>query len=332
MATLDDDVHLSFRTQEGVRGPIEEFCAAHQDIASFHLLGESEEGRPLYGVVLGEGPKTVSLIAGCHSDEPVGPETLRTIILEGLHRDGYRFVIVPHTNPDGEARNQAWIESWPDPLAYVRHTFREAPGRDLEFGFPDMRVENRLVAEFLSAHAPFSLHMSLHGMAVAEGAMLLIGRHWAARTQKLRDGFVEAAREAGLGVHDHNRRGEKGFFYIEPGFVTAPESEAMRSHFLARGDPKTASHFHQSSMEFVRSLGGDPLCLVTELPLFVVPNKSPRPGVPTAYLALMERLPALAMKVRMGESVHEKLDIRPLDLDKAVRLQLRALDLGLEAI
>ena len=158
--------------------------------------------------------------------------------------------------------------------------------------------------------------------------MLLIGRHWAGRTQELRDGFVEAAREAGLGMHDHNRRGEKGFFYIEPGFVTAPESEAMRSHFLARGDPKTASHFHQSSMEFVRSLGGDPLCLVTELPLFVVPNPSPRPGVPNAYLALMERLPAIAMKVRMGEPVDEDLAVRPLDLKTAVNLQLRAIDLG----
>jgi hypothetical protein len=106
----------------------------------------------------------------------------------------------------------------------------------------------------------------------------------------------------------------------------------MRSHFLARGDSKTASRFHQSSMEFVRSLGGDPLCLVTELPLFVVPNESPQPGVPTAYLALMERLPAIAMKVRTGEPVDEVLDIRPLDPEVAVGLQLRALELGLEAV
>ncbi len=106
----------------------------------------------------------------------------------------------------------------------------------------------------------------------------------------------------------------------------------MREHFEQQDDPETAAKFHQSSMEFVRSLGGDPLCLVTELPLFVVPNPSPRPGVPTAYLALMELRPALAIKARTGEPIGEKLDIRPLDLKAAVGLQLRALELGLEAV
>ena len=233
---------------------------------------------------------------------------------------------MPHLNPDGEARNRAWTAQWPDAVAYLNLAFREKPGRDLEFGYPDMRVENRLVADLLPWHAPFALHMSLHGMAVAEGAMLLVERHWIDRTPGLRAAFVAAALGEGLAMHDHDRQGEKGFTYIEAGFWTTPEGAAMRRHFEARGDKETAALFHQSSMEFVRSLGGDPLCLVTELPLFVLKNDAPQPRVPTAYLAFMD-------KVRRGEPVGAELEqLRPLDLRTAVRLQRKALELGLEAV
>ncbi|NIV16419.1 MAG: peptidase M14, partial [Aliifodinibius sp.] len=156
---------LTFRTSEEVYPQIIDACKKNPDIASYYELGESEEGRPILGIVLGNGLKTVSLIAGAHSDEPVGPETLRTFIIRGLEQKdiladlfkNYRFVIVPHINPDGEARNQAWINKWPDLSAYLQHAFRELPGRDLEFGFPDMRIENRLVSQFLERFSPFSL-------------------------------------------------------------------------------------------------------------------------------------------------------------------------------
>ncbi len=314
-------------------------CAARADFATYYELGESEDGRPIAGVVLGHGPQTASLIAGNHADEPVGPETLRTFILEGIRApdeaglndlfERFRFVIVPHTNPDGEARNRPWIEAWPDVPAYLRHRVREKPGRDLEFGFPDLRRENRLVADFLRAHGPFALHMSLHGMGFSEGAQLLIDRHWTFRTQPLRDAFAEAADAAGLSMHDHTRKGEKGFFSFEPGFPTTPEGAAMRTFFHAQSDEATAVCFRDSSMEFVRALGGDPLCLVTELPLFVVEADAPSPpGVPEAYLALK------AARAR-GESVdalQEHFGLRPLPLCTAMRLQLQALALGLEAV
>ena len=340
LADLVRDEVAAFRDQEAVRAPIRALCLAHADIASFEALGESEEGRSLYGVVLGTGPQTVSLIAGAHADEPVGPETLRTFILEGLRRRddfaalwaAFRFVIVPHINPDGEAHNRPWITRWPDLAAYLRHVDRELPGRDLEFGFPAMRVENRLVAGYLRRYAPFGLHMSLHGMAFSEGAMLLVERHWAGRTQALRDGFCRAAYAAGLMLHDHNRKGEKGFFYIEPGFTTTPEGAAMRAHFTALGDADTAALFHDSSMEFVRSLGGDPLCLVTEMPLFVVARHEPHEaGYPAAYLAFKDRLPDLRLRAARREDLMPS-GVYALDLAVAMRLQLRALTLGLEAV
>ena len=208
LTALADHAPSSFQTQADVQEPIRAACEANADIASFRDLGESEGGRPLFGVVLGTGPKAVSLIAGNHADEPVGPETLRLFILKGLRQRGrlealfeaFRFVIVPHTNPDGEARNQAWIEQWPDVQAYVREVKREAPGRDLEFGFPEMRAENRAVSDFLREHAPFALHMSLHGMAFSEGALLLINRPWAFRTERLQAGLRRGCARGGAAL------------------------------------------------------------------------------------------------------------------------------------
>lgn len=332
----------AFRTHDAVTDRLRT-AAEHAEHATRHELGASEEGRPLVGVVMGHGPQTVSLIAGNHADEPVGPETLRTLILEGLARadDGadwfeqFTFVIVPHTNPDGEARNRTWIEQWPDLEAYLRHVDREPPGRDLEFGFPAMRPENEHVSAFLREHAPFDLHVSLHGMAVSEGAMLLINRPWTFRTQALRDQFRAAAAGEGLRMHDHNRKGEKGFFYIEPGFTTTPRGEAMRIFFRARGDEAMAERFHDSSMEFVMGLGGDPLCLVTELPLFVVESEHLTPDVPEEYLALKARLPEAKRRLAQGDAIDDLLapfDLRPLSLSAAMRLQFSAIEHGLNTV
>ncbi len=335
---------VTFRTHEEVRPLIEESCRQHGDLAVYHEIGTSEEDRPLYAVEMGEGPETVSLLAGAHSDEPVGPETLRRFVLEGLeHADQlselweqYTFLVVPHINPDGEAENREWITEWPDPGAYLQHRCRELPGRDLEFGYPSMRVENEAVSSFLRGYAPFTLHMSLHGMGLSEGGLLLIERHWIDRTERLREAFRGMVDEHGLGLHDHDRGGEKGFIYIAPGFTTTPEGTAMREHFLEEGEDEMASKFHQSSMEFVRSLGGDPLCLVTEFPLYVIEHRSPEagPGHPAAYLELKDRLAGLTSKVRRGESIApvlEEYGVRPLQLEEAMTLQLKTIEHGLAA-
>lgn len=339
------DNRISFRACDEVRSPIREACEQNRDLAVHLQPGNSEEGRPVDAVILGSGEKHISLIAGAHSDEPVGPETLRTFILQGLAQreqfgelwKKYRFFIIPHINPDGEARNREWIRQWPDTGAYLRHVFREPPGRDLEFGFPEMRVENRFVSDFLKEHAPFALHLSLHGMGFSEGAMLLIERHWINRTEALQSRFAEYARKAGLRLHDHDRRGEKGFRYIAPGFTTTPEGRAMQAYFRSLSDEETANKFHLSSMEFVRTLGGDPLCLVTELPLFVIEKQvnPPLPGVPQAYLEFLEKMPKMKAKSLAGKPVDDLLkefQIRPLALCTAVRFQLFVIRLGLELV
>jgi len=315
----------------------------------YQPLGLSEEGRPLYAVEFGEGPLRVSLLAGAHSDEPVGPETLRLFINTLMAESGqksikklketFTFHIIPHINPDGEAVNWQWIRKWPDMDSYLQHAFREQPGRDLEFGYPNMRVENRLVSSYLRSQGTFDLHMSLHGMAFSEGLMLLIERHWIDQTESLRNHFKALADQNGLPLHDHDRGGEKGFKYIAPGFSTTPEGRAMRQHFENKGDTETAQKFHLSSMEYVRSLGGSPLCLVTELPLFLVafkeePEKT-EPDQPEAYLSLKEKIPLLRKRRSQGESFDDLLapyKFTSLPLSTALSIQFRTIEAALELI
>jgi hypothetical protein len=260
------------------------------------VLGQSREGRPIHGYRFGparvDGPR-VSLLAGCHADEPVGPRLLRHLVayLAALESADplvaeLEWWIVPHINPDGEVRNTSWqtagAESY-DFAPYLGAVVRELPGDDIEFGFPrdardpGSRPENRCVYDWWSTAAgPFSLHVSLHGMSIAAGPWFLLDRAWVSRCRTLIARCRDRTHALGYGLHDVERQGEKGFDRIERGFCTRPDSGAMQAFFEERGDLETARLFRPSSMETVRSLsgahGGDTLTLVSEMPLFLTPG------------------------------------------------------------
>ena len=148
---------------------------AGRESARGQAIGHSRLGRPIEGFVLGHGPTRITLIGGCHADEPVGPAMLKKLVtyLESLPTNdplvaGSRWRIIPHVNPDGAVVNAAWSgltqpvtdhQGLPDEaydlVTYVQEVVRELPGDDIEFGFPrddtdlEARPENRAVAAFL---------------------------------------------------------------------------------------------------------------------------------------------------------------------------------------
>ncbi len=347
-----------FRTSTDVFDALRAACDASPHLATCETIGHSEEGRPIAGVTLGMGPQVVTLMAGAHADEPVGPETLRLLVLDGLAMQGWgapdgglealfervTFRIVPHVNPDAEARNAPWISQFDADrsieslVAYLRHRLREAPGRDVEFAFPDARPETAAVARFLFSAGPPALHASLHGMGFSEGALLLIDRdHLAApATEALRDGFRQAAARAGLRLHDHDRGGDKGFRYGGPGFTSTPLGAAMRAHFLALDDPGTAARFGLSSMETAALAAPGVLSVVTELPLFVLDAEAEHvTGVPALLNRWTALQPDVAEALARGDDLGPlvaPLGLRALDVPTAVGLHLETLDLALDAV
>lgn len=318
-------------------------------------IGCSREGRPLWGLELGRGERHVSLTAGAHADEPVGPATavaLARWLVESPDAAGWmrtlRFLICPQVNPDGTERNRGWFAHPPDARTYLRRAVREAPGDDIEFGYPRragafgeagdprlggalpaLRPENAAVAEFLSGHAPFVCHASLHGMGFSEGAWFLIGKEWAGRAAPLMDALAARVEAQGWGWHDIDRRGEKGFRRIRRGFSTTPDHVSMRDFFERAGEPATAALFHPCSMEYVASLGGDPLTLVSELPLFLlrVPHRwNDPPGEATPYLRFREGVQGALARDAAGapgalEELLREFQVEPAPLRAQVRLQ-----------
>ena len=331
-----DEELLSFRDDEALRAHLGGLEEAEVDV-----IGTSREGRDLYGVRFGAGERHVSVIAGCHADEPVGPMTaqalpaiLRREFPELLER--HVFHVVPQMNPDGAARNRPWFAHPPGLAAYLQHAVRELPGDDIEFGFGDgdaARPECRAAQDFLAPAAPFAAHFSLHGMAFAEGAWCLICPEWTDRAAKYMDDVTGLCARLEVPLHDVDRKGEKGFNRLREGFSTTPNSIAMKEFFMERNDAATAGRFMPTSMEWIRSSGGDPLCVVTELPLFLVGKRSPnleepikaelRDDLTKARALSADELPAALREIAA------KYAISPMPVETQVRLQVAMIVLGL---
>jgi hypothetical protein len=341
------------------RLPIEDILHAPPASGGGRVIGRSRGGREIAGLELGSGPLAVSLIAGCHADEPVGPRTLRWLAayLEGLSSDSlllraFTWRIVPHVNPDGEDRNRRWAER-SVPLAdhegapdsgydldrFLENVVRELPGDDVEFGFPaaetdrGARPENLAVADFLTPGGPYAVHGSLHGMALAPGPWFLLEEAWIARTAGLREALRRRVEEMGYVLFDPDRQGEKGFRRIDRGFTTRPDSKAMQGHFEQLGEPEVAARFRPSSMEFVRRLGGDPLTFVSEIPLFLVPLSATSGH--EAMAELQARRLELEAELRRHGSVGESVLARvvlAMPVRDQMRLQLSLLDEALRAV
>jgi hypothetical protein len=320
------------------------------------VLGRSRQGRAVRGFRFGTGARRISLLAGCHADEPVGPLMLRHFLayLSQLAPDDimltdYQWWIAPHINPDGEARNRRWyhdrVEVF-DLLAYLSYQIRELPGDDIEFGFPrnsedtQARPENRAVYEWWrTAAGHFALHVSLHGMGFAAGPWFLIEPAWRDRCDSLKQRCMSRVDELGYSLHDVEREGEKGFFRIQRGFCTRPDSNSMRAYFMKQGDRVTAELFRPSSMETIRALGGDPLTLVSEMPLFLTPGVGERIGPPDTAAAewktRIDRWRSMLTKDGTDDDLRREADeagLRPMPIRDQMELQLTFVFAGIDLV
>ena len=317
-------------------------------------IGRSRRGRPVFAYRIGRGPLRVSLIGGCHADEPVGPRFLGRLVrfLAGPSGSELRraatWSVIPDINPDGAERNAAWQTTGAvryDFVSYLRHRVRELPGDDIEFGFPhgeddlEARAENRAAWEFWRADAPYHLHVSMHGMSVAAGPYFLVERSWWPRLGEMARALTREVEGAGYTLHDVERHGEKGFHRLGRGFCSRPDSRAMRRHFLDLEDPGTAARFRPSSMEAVRSLGGDTLTLVTEMPLFITPGVGAELGPPDPVLMRWrERIAGWEARIRAAARVEaevrgeaERAGLRAMPVRDQMRFQWAFIRAGLAA-
>jgi len=313
----------------------------------YEFLGLSGESFEIYGYKFGHGQKKISLIAGCHADEPVGPMFLRKLVSFFSKQSAdfelfqkYSWWIVPQVNPDGEKRNADWqilVDDSYDILKYVKHVIRELPGDDIEFGFSrdkGVRPENLALMDWWQGS--FDLHCSMHGMAFAGGPWFLIDEDWKDRAESLISRCSELSKKLSYKLHDVERNGEKGFCRIGRGFCTRPNSNAMKQFFLDQNDSQTAALFRPSSMEYIRSLGGDPLTLVTEMPLFILSGVgdeiNPRDKIADHWKEKLADWKLLARTGELSSSEIQKSGIVAMPVKDQMRLQWEFICSGLELL
>jgi hypothetical protein len=328
-AAIIDPRHIAFRDTDA----LQHYGKSSHDVSQT-VIGASREGMPLFGWTFGDGPEHVSIVAGSHADEPTGPMTAQALPIllaqyfpELLAR--YRFFVVPQMNPDGAERNRAWFANPPNFSAYIAHAVRELPGDDIEFGFADeegARPENRAVVRWLSDKGPFAAHFSLHGMGWAEGAWFLLCAEWADRAGPLLDALTGMCAREEFPLHDIDRKGQKGFTRLREGVATTPTATAMRNFFVSQGDPSMAGLFRPSSMELAASLGGDPLCMVSEMPLFLLHGES---SLDDPILLRFRDDLAKARAEGTIETLRERYGITAVPLEMQMRYQLGMIALAL---
>ncbi len=308
--------------------------------AALHSLGESREGRPVQAIQIGEGACNVSILAGCHADEPIGPLTARQlphILREHFPEllQSYRFHIIPQINPDGAHANAPWFSQPLQFELYAEKVQREQPGDDIEYGFEqsdEARPECLAALAFLRENGPYCAHFSLHNMPATEGAWFLIDAAHQNETALLRERLRTYADTMQIALHDIDRKGEKGFTRIEAGFCSTPTATAMRDYFIQRNKPETAACFRASSMEFIQSLGGNPLCIVPELPLFLLTRPSSTledPVLPKFQQALKQARGSEEPTPAIQKLIQE-YGLIPLPLNLQVHMQLAVILLSLE--
>jgi len=126
------------------------------------VAGHSREGRPIEVRVLGDGERTVLILATIHGNEAAGTPLLLRLAEHLAARprmiDGRRVVLVPVANPDGYAngtrRNAAGVD--------VNRNFQTINSRSRT---PLSEPESRAIAALLEGYRPavvVSIHQPLH--------------------------------------------------------------------------------------------------------------------------------------------------------------------------
>ncbi len=290
-------------------------------------IGETAKKEALYAYTLGVPTlPSVSIVAGAHPDEPAGPLAALRLCQHYKHSallQRVRLVVIPQLDIDGVIAQADWLAPYDgqlDPIRFAKHRLRRLPGEDREFAWPGAAWGGRILPEcqaadtFFRSQGPVIAHLSLHGMAIAEGAWYLLDET-GLRDACLWSDLKQIAVAHHFALHESFRYGEKGFRRSGRGFCTIPNGAAMRRWSLETAQP-FARHFAFSSMEAAckRASGfSKPLCAVSEFPLIAVHKP-----IDAAWRDLFSALAFADEPQTAWQQYQERYDLRIVALENQV--------------
>ena len=120
----------------------DELAYIHPDDMVGKVIGKSREGRSIFAIEVGSGPRHVLAVASAHADEPTGTVTLVNVA-KHLAESGHvllkecTFHFIPQLNPDETLWNWPWMSKPFSYETYTRFNVRnEDPRDDVEHGIP----------------------------------------------------------------------------------------------------------------------------------------------------------------------------------------------------
>ena len=110
-------------------------------------------------------------------------------------------------------------------------------------------------------------------MGFSAGPWFLVEKEWNTlnRLEKLKVNLTRSVLDSGYKLHDMERLGEKGFWRLDKGFCSRPDSASMKQYFIDLGDQDMANKFQLSSMEYRRTTQVEDIyTAVSEMPLYTL--------------------------------------------------------------
>ena len=248
--------------------------ATEADGTKLEEIGVSSEGRPLYGITIGDSsaPYTVVIIAGCHASEIIGP-LAAVSMLHRLTQPSFprvKFGIVPVADPDSLSRNASELPSKPT----LRDLLRLNHCRDLEGYFTtDTYPECIAIRQWLQQFSCIDAYFSLHSAGlISPGLFFYIGQGANPHYIEQVINSLTTALPEDISLLSHDPTGLSKIV-ISPGFFELS---------IADGNLENQP-FPGSSLAFVYKYFQPQFMGVTELPLGVCP------GLKNADLSAIEQ-------------------------------------------
>ena len=179
MAMVPD--YQTFMTVDEMDESSRQLAAAYPDVVELFEAGRSRNGHPIYCLKIGNGSENAICYGTPHPNEPIGSmllEAFSRILAENAEvREAldYTWYIIKAWDVDGTRLNEPWFKGPFSISNYVRHFFRPAPTRQVDWTFPldyknvhfhDTIPETKALQDLIDRLNPkflYSLHNSAFG-------------------------------------------------------------------------------------------------------------------------------------------------------------------------
>ncbi len=273
--------YQTFMTVDELDASSRRLAQEYPGVVSLTEIGKSRSGHPLLCLTIGCGSENAILYGCPHPNEPIGAmmlEAFSRILAEDAELRqalDYTFYIIKVWDVDGVRLNDPWFKGPFSITNYVRHFFRPAPTRQVDWTFPidyknlhfhDTIPETRALQNLIDQLHPRFLY-SLHNSAFG-------GVYWYV-TQPLEESFYDRLRGVAAGQHMPIDLGEPEAPYIErlsPAVYRSISMADTYDYYEAYGQahPEDLCGSGTCSADYGKQACGA-FTLLTELPYFFNP-------------------------------------------------------------